>query len=366
MRREIGGAAKVGATVAGRRNRRLDLPVKAARASLFRNGRRARILGADLTPINTDCASRPHSGRAVRRRPASSVNEELIVPTVQTAPTPTRSASAVAGIRSLLVQVEPGAETAPRLQVAVDLARRLDANLLGVGVEMIQGIGIGDPFVVGGDWINELEALVQDNLKRAEASFRIQSAGLQTEWLALQEIPAPAIARLSRRVDLIVAGGAPLDSFTRSADTAELIMRSGRPVLVAPPRGGKLRGEAVVVAWKDTRESRRAVADGLPFLKAAETVSVVEVCDKDDVAAAELHTFDVVQYLRRHGVKALAKAVIAPAERVATELNIIAQAIEADLIVAGAYGHTRLGEWLFGGVTRSLLHEPERFALLSH
>jgi len=286
--------------------------------------------------------------------------------TVQTAPAPTRAAPAAAGFRSLLVQVEPGAESAPRLQVAVDLARRFDATLIGVGLELIQGIGIGDPYVVGGDWIDELEAMVQENLKRAEASFRTHAAGLQTEWRAFHEIPAPALARLSRGADLIVAGGAPLDNFTRAADTAEVVLRSGRPVLVAPPRGGKLRGEAVVVAWKDTRESRRAVADSLPFLRAAEAVSVVEVCDKDAVAAAELHTSDVVQYLRRHGVTAHAKAIVAPPEGVAAELNAVARTIDADLIVAGAYGRTRLGEWLFGGVTRSLLQEPERFALLSH
>ena len=288
------------------------------------------------------------------------------MPTVQTAPPPTRpAAAALEDIRSLLVQVEPGAEAATRLRVAADLARRLDATLLGVGLETVQGIGIGDPFM-DGDWMADLEALTQEDLKRSEAQFRSQTEGLQTEWLALKAIPVPAMARLSRRVDLIVAGGAPLDSASGSADTAELVMRCGRPVLVAPPRGGKLRAEAVVVAWKDTRESRRAVADALPFLKAAEAVSVVEVCDHDARAEAELHTFEVVQYLRRHGVTAHGKAIIAPPDRVATELNIVAQAIDADLIVAGAYGHTRLGEWLFGGVTRGLLHEPERFALLSH
>jgi nucleotide-binding universal stress UspA family protein len=287
------------------------------------------------------------------------------MPPVQIAPAPTHPATALADIRGLLVQVEPGAEAAPRLQVAVDLARRLDAHLLGVGVETIQGIGIGDPFM-DGDWMADLEALAQENLKRAEVNFRTQTEGLRTEWLAFKAIPELAIARLSRGVDLIVAGGAPLDRAARSADTAELVIRSGRPVLVVPPRGGKLRAEAVVVAWKDTRESRRAVTDALPFLKAAETVSVVEVCDDDAYAEAQLHTFEVVQYLRRHGVTAHAKSIIAPPERVATELNIVAQAIDADLIVAGAYGRTRLGEWLFGGVTRSLIHEPERFALLSH
>lgn len=284
---------------------------------------------------------------------------------LETAPAVTRPDALAAALRSLLVQAEPGPEAAPRLRVAADLARRLDATLLGVGLDQVQGIGVGDPFM-DGDWMDDLEALVQENLKRAEANFRAETEGLRTEWLAFQVSPTPAIARLSRGVDLIIAGGAPLDADGQSADTAELIMRCGRPVLVAPPLGGKLRGEAVVVAWKDTRESRRAVADGLPFLKAAEVVTVVEVCDPDGFAEAELHTFEVVQYLRRHGVTAHAKPVIAPPERVVTELNIAAQAIEADLIVAGAYGHTRLGEWLFGGVTRGLLYEPERFALLSH
>jgi nucleotide-binding universal stress UspA family protein len=122
----------------------------------------------------------------------------------------------------------------------------------------------------------------------------------------------------------------------------------------------------VVVAWKDTRESRRALADSLPFLKAAEQVTVVEVCGKDELADARIRTADVVKYLQRHGVKATAKAVSAPPDRVSAELNIAAQAIGADLIVAGAYGHTRLGEWMFGGVTYDLLHAPERFVLLSH
>jgi nucleotide-binding universal stress UspA family protein len=291
--------------------------------------------------------------------------EEAVMPTVLEASAQTRPVTALAEIRRLLVQVEPGAEAAPRLEVAVDLARRLDADLLGVGVETIQGIGIGDPFM-DGDWIADLEALRQENLKRAEANFRGQTDGVRTEWLALKATPELALAQLSRGVDLIVAGGAPLDRAAQSADTAELVIRCGRPVLVAPPRGGGLRGEAVVVGWKDTRESRRAVADAMPFLKAAEAVSVVEVCGEDAYAEAELHTFEVAKHLRRHGVTAEAKAIIAPAERVATELNIVAQAIGADLIVAGAYGHTRLGEWLFGGVTHSLIHEPERFALLSH
>ena len=274
---------------------------------------------------------------------------------------------AAAGIRSILVHVEATPETSPRLHVAVDVARQFDATLIGAGVEMLQTYS--DPYgMLGGEWVVELQNLVADNLKRAEATFKAKSAGLKTEWTAVETFPAQAMARLSRAADLIVAGGAPLDAEGnyRAASTAELVMMSGRPVLVAPPQGGKFHGQAVVVAWKDTRESRRALADSLPFLKAAKRVVVLEVCDKDGVADARIHVSDVVQHLRRHGVEAFGKAVAAPPERVSTELNIEAQAIEADLIVAGGYGHTRMGEWLFGGVTYDLLHAPERFVLLSH
>lgn len=271
------------------------------------------------------------------------------------------------GIRSLLVHVEASPQASPRLHFAVDLARKFDATLIGVGVEMLQTYS--DPYgMLVGDWVVELQNLVTENLKRAEATFKAKSAGLKTEWTAIETFPASALARLSRGADLIIAGGAPLDAegAYRAADTAELVMISGRPVLVAPPHAPKFHGRAVVVAWKDTRESRRALADSLPFLRAAEQVVVLEVCDKDGLADARVHTSDVVRHLRRHGVEASGKAVAAPPERVSTEINIEAQAIGADLIVAGAYGHTRLGEWLFGGVTYDLLHAPERFVLLSH
>lgn len=280
-----------------------------------------------------------------------------------------RTAEAARAIRAILVHVEPGAEAEARLETAVHLARRLDATLIGVGAEMTQALGIGDPLgVLGSDWVLQLEALVQDDLKRAEARFRDKAACVTSQWLALEAYPTGVIAQLSRGADLILAGGAPLRGAEnyRCAQTAELVLQAGRPVLVAPPGGGELHGKAVVIAWKDTREARRAVADALPFLQMAEDVVVQSVCDHDHFGDAEVQTFAVVEHLRRHGVAARAKATIAPADRTALELNIAADEIDADLIVAGGYGHSRLGEWVFGGVTKSLLQEPERFVLLSH
>jgi len=273
------------------------------------------------------------------------------------------------GFRSLVVQVEPGEEASARLDVAVSLARKLDAFLLGVGVEMLQSSGVADPFgMLEAQWLGEMRKILQENLDRAEAVFRAKTSGLNAEWVQLTDMPARAIARFARRADLIVAGGAPIkaaDTY-KSADPAELMLQSGRPVLVAPPAGGPFTGEGIVVAWKDTREARRALADSLPFLKAAKDVVVLEVCAEDEFADAELHTFSVVEHLRRHGIDARAKATIAPPERVSHEIDYTARAVGADLVVAGGYGHTRLGEWAFGGVTRDLLRTPERFVLLSH
>ncbi len=270
-------------------------------------------------------------------------------------------------LRSILVHVEGSPEASGRVQVAVDLARMFDATLVGMGVEMIKTYS--DPYgLLGGEWLVRLQSLIEDDLKWAEETFRAKTAGLRTEWASVETFPAAAMARHARSADLIVAGGAPLggEGAYRAASPAELVMQTGRPVLVAPPKPGKFHGRAVVVAWKDTREARRALADSLPFLKAAEQVVVVECCAKDGVVDARLNTSDVAQHLRRHGVEAFGKAVPAAPERVSTELQITAQEIGADLIVAGAYGHTRLGEWAFGGVTFDLLNAPERFVLLSH
>jgi nucleotide-binding universal stress UspA family protein len=287
--------------------------------------------------------------------------------TLKDAPVQSQAAKDAGALRSILVHVEGGPETSGRLHTAVDLARMFDATLLGVGVEMIQVLS--DPYgMLGGEWVVQMQTLVEEDLKRAEATFRAKTAGLKTGWTALESFPAPAMARHARSADLIVAGGAPLgrEGPYRAANSAELVMLSGRPVFIAPPTPAKFHGRGVVVAWKDTREARRALADSLPFLKAAEEVVVIECCDKAAIADARVNTADVVSHLRRHGVEASAKAVATSPERVSTELNITAQEIGADLIVAGGYGHSRLGEWAFGGVTYDLLNAPERFVLLSH
>ena len=274
------------------------------------------------------------------------------------------------GYRTLLLHVQSGEGGTARLRTAAALARKLDATLFGLAAEMVPPLTMADPtgLAAPAGWYLDLDAVIRSNLAAARETFAAESLGLKTEWAWIEDMPTLAVARASRGADLIVAGGAPTGGQNkfRDCNPAELVLTSGRPVLVAPPLGGMLHANAVVVAWKDTREARRALADALPFLVQAERVLVLEVCGEGESQDAEARTAFVVQGLRRHGVKAQPRIVIAPPERVAIELNIAAEAIGADLIVAGGYGHTRLGEWMFGGVTRDLLHWPERFVMLSH
>jgi nucleotide-binding universal stress UspA family protein len=184
----------------------------------------------------------------------------------------------------------------------------------------------------------------------------------------VEDRPVRAMARESRAADLIVAGGskAEFGDDYRRADPAELALASGRPVLVAPIGAPALRGKAVVVAWKDTREARRALHDALPFLQRAEDVVVMAVCDDAVVQAAQVETADVAAALLRRGVHARSMVVSAPDRAVADEINAEAAAAGADLIVAGAYGHSRFAEWVLGGATRDLLDNPQRYLLISH
>ncbi|HEX5379924.1 MAG TPA: universal stress protein [Phenylobacterium sp.] len=271
--------------------------------------------------------------------------------------------------KTILVHAEPAEAARPRLATAAALARELDATLVGVGTEMFDWVGVSDPYgVTAGQWITVMQDQMRADLKTAKTAFETECASARREWVELMDPPAPALARLSRGADLIVTGGAPVAPHPsmRTADPADLALTSGRPVLVAPPYGGVLHGRTVVLAWKDSREARRAMTDALPFLQRAEEVVVVEVCAKEAEADAEARVQDVVRHLGRHGVKGRGCTRVAPADRVAVELNILAESVGSDLIVSGAYGHNRLAEWILGGVTYDLLARPERFVLLSH
>jgi len=149
-------------------------------------------------------------------------------------------------------------------------------------------------------------------------------------------------------------------------DTAEqrgcdlIVMTShGRSGIAArlPPR-------RVAVAWKDVREARRAVQEALPFLREAENVMIVEVSERGgDQASSRLR--DVANYLARHGVATVTERVLPVDATAANSLRFIADE-NISLLAAGGDGHSRLGEWAYGGVTRDLLAESPVCCLFSH
>jgi nucleotide-binding universal stress UspA family protein len=145
-----------------------------------------------------------------------------------------------------------------------------------------------------------------------------------------------------------------------------ILLRAGRPILVVPDTLARLPLRRVVVACKDTRECRRAVRDALPLLRQAKEVLLVEIGEDASKSQDKRSLADVARYLARHGVVVADEVWRRARGPAATELLELVRAENADLIVAGGYGHSRLGEWIFGGVTHQLLASSPVCCLLSH
>jgi nucleotide-binding universal stress UspA family protein len=270
--------------------------------------------------------------------------------------------------RGILVHAEATAETAARLACALDLADRFDAQLIGCGCEAPGTLAM-DPFAVtAGELLSMRMEEVDRNLRSARVTFERQAAGRNARWISEAAAPTDALAVHSRAADLIVTSTTAKGRFNAAKhdDPGLLAIVAGRPVLVAPPGGDYVAAERILVCWKDTRESRRALTDALPFLQGAQEVLVAEVAVKSEMKAAAQRTADVATALVRHGVAAQGEAILHDERRVSTILQERASALGADLIVAGAYGRTRLGEWAFGGVTQALMHQDQRYVLFSH
>ena len=135
---------------------------------------------------------------------------------------------------------------------------------------------------------------------------------------------------------------------------------------MVPAAVKSLAADHVVVGWKDTREARRAVQDALPFLHEAKRVTIMEICEKDEMDIARQHVDDVVLYLARHRIKAERRVEIQAHGSGADQIIALAEDEGADLLVTGAYGHSRLNEWVFGGMTRDLLTSSPICCLMSH
>lgn len=271
---------------------------------------------------------------------------------------------------SLMLHLELGRPNAALLQVAGALAERLDASVIGVAACQPMVMAYGEGYV-SAELMAKDSREIRAEMAAAETEFRtaFENRSISVEWRSSTAFASIAdyVAAQSRCADLIITAAATDTLFdaARAMNLGDLVMHAGRPVLLVPAATSTLRLDHVVVGWKETRETRRAVLDALPLLRRAAQVIVVEVVGDADLDDARARLFDVVRWLDRHGVHARSFAAPADGNDI-VQLNKIAQDHEADLIVAGAYGHSRLHEWALGGVTRDLLLRPNRCALVSH
>jgi nucleotide-binding universal stress UspA family protein len=163
----------------------------------------------------------------------------------------------------------------------------------------------------------------------------------------------------------VIGGKKEPGSAYSSLDPGVAILNMGRPTLVVAEGGASPCAEHVLIGWKDTREARRAVLDALPFLREASRITIVEACRREEEKTALARLDDMVRYLMRHQIECVPKAFQQEGSG-ATQLVRIAHDEHADLLVTGAYGHSRLGEWIFGGITRDLIAQSPICCLLSY
>ena len=269
---------------------------------------------------------------------------------------------------SIMTYVEGGEASTQRTRLAAQLADRFQAALIGVASAAPR-----PPRKSNGDLTaSEIEAEVAAESKELAAKEKqflaiASQPKLQAEWRAAGGMPNEAVPEEARAADLIVIGSNRGSSDPwRSLDPGAVLLKTGRPGLVVPPGVSSLNAKKVLIAWQDSREARRAVLDSLPFLQHADEILLTQVCGQDESERAKQSVRDVARYLSRHRIGASAGIMLMSGGTVADELMRIAEREGIDLIVVGAYGHSRMGEWVFGGVTRDLLTRCPVCCLFSH
>ena len=274
-------------------------------------------------------------------------------------------------IVNLSLNTAPGAPE-PAGDFAISVAETFQAHVLGLAFAyepIIPGA------VMGGIPPEFLESQRTESDKRAnEAVARFEAAakraGISAETRTLSASVSGAcdmLGRLARRFDLVVVGQ-PDREFSTSDDVLDeaALFESGRPVLFVPfIQKAALKLDRVLVCWDGSRAATRAVADSLPLLKKAKQVEIVMVASKA-AKGDEIAGVDLGQHLARHGLKVDVKRITSPDIDVASTILSHAADSGADMIVMGGYGHSRLREFVLGGVTKTILETMTVPVLMSH
>ncbi len=273
--------------------------------------------------------------------------------------------------KTILVHIDPGKRCALRIEVAIRLAQQHDAHLIGLHVAA--------PFQPPGYVLAEMgPAIVEAHkqstvleIARCQTEFAglVEKAGVSNvEWRTATDDPVDAVTLHARYVDLVLIGQTDMaDGSNAAADFPErLVLAAGRPVLILPSVGRfSTLGKRILVAWNASREATRAVTDAIPLLQRADKVHVMAVNPQKGEHGG-VPGADIGLYLARHGVRVEVKTDRGAEIDVGNELLSRAADLDADLIVMGGYGHSRLKEWVLGGATRTILESMTAPVLMSH
>jgi len=272
-------------------------------------------------------------------------------------------------MKTLLLQLGNEERREVGFRVTSSLARRFGAHVVGyypVPMQDFSGLAMGQaPMAV----LDSIRAQALEEAKRHVARFdhACQIDGLLAEHRIDEGEPVALLMAQSRIVDLAIVHQADPASFSPAdgeAVSTELVLGAACPVLLIPYAGTfEQIGNRVLIAWNDSREASRAVHDALPMLKQAQKVVILTVNPPRDEAAAGA---EVAAYLARHGVNAVASQTVIKDIDIASALVSAVSDYDADLLVMGAWGHSRMRELMFGGATRGVLAQMTVPVLMSH
>ena len=273
--------------------------------------------------------------------------------------------------KTLMVHMRLGQGNSDLLQITSKLAARFGARVVGIAACPPTAMVYSDGYAPG-IFVEQDREEINREIEIAEteffAAFQNWAGGAEWRSAVIYETVANYVSRESRSCDLVITSGRSFDPHdtARPEKPGDIVMQAGRPVIIVPRAANTLDIDRMAVAWKNTREARRAVADGLPLLRLAQHVTILEIAHEDEQKRISEQLADVCGWLKTHDIEAEPKFVASAKGDESYQLNFAIEALRAGIVVAGAYGHSRLREWALGGVTRDLMVQANYCTMLSH
>ena len=275
-------------------------------------------------------------------------------------------------IKDIIVNLSVGERPGPASDYAISVAAAFDAHLAGIAFVYDPIVPVSGAGYIPADVIETQERENAAASKAAADRFTAacKRAGVAAEPLTLSASLAGVgeqFGHIARRFDLSIVGQAePERSAVEEVIAEAALFESGRPVIIVPYiQKDPLKLDRVMLCWDGSRAATRAIADAMPLLKKAGQVEVVIVTNergkRDEIEGA-----DMAQHLARHGLKVDVKRTVLGDIAVADVILSHAADVGSDFIVMGGYGHSRLREFVLGGVTRSILRSMTAPVLMSH